>query len=1063
MASQILLLSLSLTAFFAFSLNPQYANSDGAVELPVFIFSWRNDEGDFEAGDIATINVRVIGNYDKGKYEFEFSPYLIVNDKIGNSSFITGVSLHLDGGIDDWRITFSPLMVGLFDVLIVDDHFRIFDSSLHFQVNPGKMYPAAGILSWGDGADEFVAGTRAEVFILPRDAFGNEVTSTSEGSRDYTFSLSATTSDGIPTTLLNTSFKGWNEQQYLCLEFIAATAGSLLLHVETENQTLHGSPLPFMVHPGKLDISHCEARLKVETKHFQLFSKMEGLIHQHDQYGNLVSGSYEFDLEVFEKGTNLSMPLSDLLFRDVALGTQSFSFTLYEPGNFTLIISDKEKNTLISNTPYDFTVYIGYCDGVNSIVNGSGLNSSVVGETAKFSIFLRDAYWYPSQVQLEYLRVHIMQVSDSQIIQPRIQIRASNGSFSSGKLNHGVIATRNNINNNWNFKASDFDVSYKSEKSGLHEMHVFCGNIALNGGRAFRKEVTAGSHSKVLSNDVRAVNVSLSGVVRFSEKVAKMVKNDIVVRLVDSYSNPVLLQESHLRLEIASINKSAFSTWDFADNNNGLYTVKYLANDIGTYELCASYKGERFVPCPFGVHVYNYEYFPVARNDTASIWEDEALDFDVMRNDSFSGANATIVEYSKPRHGSLLLYGSSVFRYTPYKDFYGNDDFSYTMSDSNGNLASAAVGLLIVCRPPHFASIPSSLQAVEEGVSPTFGGFNGFEVTYSDLGENISVTLSSKSGTVQLSPTQVQFWRPNWDKLSVHKKVDELKLIGCIDVVNSALQSIQYSGNHDFYGDDMITLYSENSNGRNDINVPIFVQPVNDAPVINAPSFVVLNDTSDGVQIFRENSAGVHDPDLQNFPGNHSRFLIVLTMEVSDGFLSTSLPAELVASTELKMKSSYQWQPLQTFVTISKHFMVRAKGIRFMGAIEECNSILQKLSYHEGQHGAVLTLTVNDLGNHGCYPNCDQMMSTPLFAESTVNLVRYKPMSSLAAHILGSAIVVESILVISLGLLLLYFICKCAVVLAREKRRRKAKEIELSKLEHSSKENLDMDASKNEM
>ena len=111
--------------------------ADGAVELPVFIFSWPNDEGNFAAGDIATINVRVIGNYEKGKYEFEFSPYLIVNDKIGNSSFITGVSLQLDGGIDDWRITFSPLMVGLFDVLIVDDHFRVFDSSLHFQVNPG--------------------------------------------------------------------------------------------------------------------------------------------------------------------------------------------------------------------------------------------------------------------------------------------------------------------------------------------------------------------------------------------------------------------------------------------------------------------------------------------------------------------------------------------------------------------------------------------------------------------------------------------------------------------------------------------------------------------------------------------------------------------------------------------------------------------------------------------------------------------------------------------------------------------------------------------------------------
>lgn len=72
----------------------------------------------------------------------------------------------------------------------------------------------------------------------------------------------------------------------------------------------------------------------------------------------------------------------------------------------------------------------------------------------------------------------------------------------------------------------------------------------------------------------------------------------------------------------------------------------------------------------------------------------------------------------------------------------------------------------------------------------------------------------------------------------------------------------------------------------------------------------------------------------------------MLSMEVSVGLLMTSLPAELIGSTEVKMKSSYQWQPLQTFVTISKHFMVKAKGIRFRGAIEECNSILKQLSYH---------------------------------------------------------------------------------------------------------------------
>ncbi|KAH6831907.1 hypothetical protein C2S53_012782 [Perilla frutescens var. hirtella] len=1049
MASQILLL-LTLTTFFAFSLIVQPAKSDGAMELPVFAFSWLNDNDAFVAGDTATIKVRVLGNYESGKYEFDFKPNITVNDKMGNSSFVTGVSLHFDGGTENWSISFSPIMVGVFNLLITDEHFRVFDSTLHFQVKPGQMYPAAGILSWRDGVDEFIAGTSAGVLILAKDAFGNNVSSISEGSRHYKFSLFALTSNGIPASLLNVTFKGWNQQGYLYIEFVAATAGSLLLHVELENQTLHDSPLPFVVNPGNLDAYCCVARMKVETKYFQLFSMMEGLIYQHDQYGNLVSGSYEFDLEVIEKGTNLSMPLADLLFKDIEHGIQMFSFILHEPGNFTLVISENGKNTLISNTPYDFTVYIGYCDGVNSIVNGSGLHKSAVGETAKFSIFLRDAYLYPSPVQLESLQVHIMQVSNSRIIQPSIRIREANGSFYSGRFNYGVIDLmqlasapavdpRNNLSENWSFKASDFDVMYKPEKSGLYEIRVFCGNIALNGGHAFKKEVTPG-----------AVNVSLSGVVKFEQKVARLVENEIVVQLMDSCSNFVPLQQSNLKLQIASINKSAFSTRMFTDNSDGTYTAKYLANDIGTYEICAAYKGEHFLPCPFGVNVYDNKYFPEAYNDTVSVWEDESVDFDVMGNDYFAGGNATILEYSKPWHGSLLLYGS-LFRYTPYKDFYGNDNFSYTISDTNGNLASAAVDLLILCRPPLFASIPGSLQAVEDDVSPTFGGFAGFEITYSDWDESISVTLSSKSGAVLLSPTQMQFWRQRWNQLSVQKEVgmaDGLKFVGCVDEVNLALQSIQYFGSQDFYGADMIRVSTVNKNGRNDIDVPIFVQPINDPPVINIPSFVVLHDMSDGVLVFGAHSDKLNfidDPDLQNFPGNKTRFLIMLSIEVSGGLLSTSLPAELVGATEVKMKASYhQWQPLQTFVTISKHFMVKAKGIRFRCAIDECNTILQQLSYHvrlllEREE----VVWMNDLGNHGCYPSCDEMMSMPLFAESTVNLVQYKPMSSLAAHILGSVIVFESIIVVSLGLLLLFFICRCAVVLVCEKKRQKLQEIEL--------------------
>lgn len=108
-----------------------------------------------------------------------------------------------------------------------------------------------------------------------------------------------------------------------------------------------------------LDVPSCVPQWKAATSFFQLFSTMETHIHQRDKYGNLVPGFYSFDIEVIEKGTNLSMPVADLRFSEVVPGIQLCSFSLAEPGNFTLLITDREQINLISQVPYDFTVYVG--------------------------------------------------------------------------------------------------------------------------------------------------------------------------------------------------------------------------------------------------------------------------------------------------------------------------------------------------------------------------------------------------------------------------------------------------------------------------------------------------------------------------------------------------------------------------------------------------------------------------------------------------------------------------------------------------------------------------------
>ncbi|KAM4116440.1 hypothetical protein ACB094_02G050100 [Castanea mollissima] len=1041
-----------LALFFITASGSDLATSDKA-SLPKFAFSWLDDKDTFRAGDTATIKIKVLEHADKID-KIAFNLTLTVNGKMGNSSFVSGVVSDFGGDFNDWRIYFTPITAGLFNVFIEEVHYEVLDSSMHFQVVPGQMYLSVCVASWMNLINEFEAGTKAIVLILPKDAFGNNISSTSEEPNSHNFTMSALYANGSIASVPNITFMGWNEFGYIVIEFIAVQAGDLLLRVEGDNETLNGSPLPFKVNPGPLEISNCMAKWNFEPNGWQLYSKMEIFIHQMDQYGNLVPGLYEFDAEVVEKETNLSIPVADLHFEEVMAGIQLFSFSNSEPGNFLLTVYDSKHNKSIANMPYAYTVFVGYSDGLKSVVNGSGLNNSVAGKMAEFSVYLNDLYQYPSPVEVERLQVQIVRQIDSYYVLPSISpLHIINGSEPTRTLRYGATSQieiapspsadlSNTSVGSSKVQASSFNVAYTPDKSGIYEIHVFCGNVLLNGGHSITKEVIAGE-----------VNVSLSGVLRYAPKAPKLIKNEVVVQLMDSFHNPVLSEQSRLKLEITSVNNSGFSIGMFVDNNDGTYTVNYLAKDVGTYEMCASFDGNRFLPCPFGVNIYSSEYFPMAYNDTIPVWEDESIAFDALANDYFAGHNASIVQYTKPGHGSLLQYGR-LLRYTPYKDYFGNDSFSYTMSDINGNLATAAVNISVLSIPPQFVSSPSLLQATEDVLSPR--GFSGFEIRYSDQMENISVNLSAQSGIIFLSPMLMQFWQPMWSGLSVNRGGEEVKdliLEGSLEVINSALKAIQYLGNQNFSGNDTIRVSTRNKNGKNDLDVPVFVEPINDPPFIHVPEIIILKGNEDETLIYnREHDKFefyIGDPDLLNFPGGEMNFIVTFSVEVSDGFLVTSLPAELINTTELKLKNIYLWQPLQTYVTISKHFTVKANGIRFRGTVNDCNNILKQLFYHGGGHGAVLTLTLNDMGNYGCYPDCSERVSLPLYTEAAVNLIRRRPMSSLVAHSLGSAIVVESFMVFCLGVLLLFFTCKCAILLVNERSSRHTKTSELSIVQSS--------------
>lgn len=98
--------------------------------------------------------------------------------------------------------------------------------------------------------NEFDAGTGATLQILPKDAFGNNVSSTTEPLDLYNFALSTLLENGSVAISPNVTYMGQNEFGYIIIEFVASAAGKFLLQVLGRGANLDGSPLPFQVNPG---------------------------------------------------------------------------------------------------------------------------------------------------------------------------------------------------------------------------------------------------------------------------------------------------------------------------------------------------------------------------------------------------------------------------------------------------------------------------------------------------------------------------------------------------------------------------------------------------------------------------------------------------------------------------------------------------------------------------------------------------------------------------------------------------------------------------------------------
>ena len=122
---------------------------------------------------------------------------------------------------------------------------------------------------------------------------------------------------------------------------------------------------------------------------------------------------------------------------------------------------------------------------------------------------------------------------------------------------------------------------------------------------------------------------------------------------------------------------------------------------------------------------------PLAQDDSYSVDEDNTLrvelDRGLLSNDSIGGDGGTLAAtlVTEPENGTLTLNSDGSFAYAPIADYNGNDSFTYSIADSDGDADIVTVLIVVVAEPvipPSFSIQPSdSFLPQGSGLTLDFG------------------------------------------------------------------------------------------------------------------------------------------------------------------------------------------------------------------------------------------------------------------------------------------------------------------------------------------------------
>ncbi|KAF7772352.1 hypothetical protein PCIT_a2411 [Pseudoalteromonas citrea] len=201
--------------------------------------------------------------------------------------------------------------------------------------------------------------------------------------------------------------------------------------------------------------------------------------------------------------------------------------------------------------------------------------------------------------------------------------------------------------------------------------------------------------------------------------------------------------------------------------DNGELTIAPKQDKNGklsfTYTLADS-EGLRSLPATVEVDIKAVNDAPVAIDNTAQIKEDGNIEINVLGNDidvdsELTPTSVTVV--ASPNNGTVKVTATGAILYTPNADFFGADNFTYTVKDAGGlvsNQAKVNITVEPVNDGPVILGEPAT--SVNEGeiyrFTPTASDLEGDTLTFTIQNQPVWASFDTTTGELTGRPTNGQ-------------------------------------------------------------------------------------------------------------------------------------------------------------------------------------------------------------------------------------------------------------------------------------------------------------------